>query len=312
MATSSDVVAEMVRAASEFAEAAGPKASFAFGDGERFVWHYTPVPRKGLPVAEMTSEQRALAMRLMDTTLSAQGQKTARDIMAHELVLGSLERSELGSERFPRDPGLYYFSVFGEPSFEEPWGWRAEGHHLSLHATVRDAKVSPAPSFVGANPAETPGGSRILAPLEDCGRSLLAALDARERTAALISPDAPGDILTTNRPQVTMPPLVGACDLSGTAADLLAALVRVHLQRLREPLARQAYAELNLDRVRFAWAGSDRPHEPHYYRVQGPDWLIEYDNVQNDANHIHAVWRHARHDFGRDLLGEHHVHEHTG
>jgi hypothetical protein len=214
-----------------------------------------------------------------------------------------------------RDPELYYFSVFGTPSRTAPWGFRAEGHHLSLNFTlVRDTLVATAPAFFGANPAEVRSGARrglrALAHEEDIAREFVMSLDERQRARALISTRAPRDIVTGNAASVEPLSPIGirVTELRPEQAAILVRLLDEYLGRMAEPLAARRRASLertDFRAVAFAWAGSTRRGEPHYYRIQGPSFLVEYDNTQNDANHIHTVWRDFGGDFGRDLLREH-------
>jgi hypothetical protein len=196
-----------------------------------------------------------------------------------------------------------------------PWGFRAEGHHLSLNFTlVRDTLIATAPAFFGANPAEVRSGSRAglraLADEEDIGRELVLSLDERQLADAIIATETPRDIVTGNAAQVEPLAPIGIriTELRPDQAAILVRLLDVYLGRMAEPLAERRRAALertDFDEVAFAWAGSTRPGEAHYYRIQGPSFLVEYDNTQNNANHIHTVWRDFDGDFGRDLLREH-------
>jgi hypothetical protein len=308
------VFAEMMHAADAFLAGLRPeqraKAVFDFDDAERLNWHYVPRQRRGLPLGEMSPEQQALARGILRAGLSQRGYLAASTIIELEIVL-----RELGGNPRVRDPGLYYFSIFGAPSQTAPWGFRAEGHHLSLNFTlVRDTLIATAPAFFGANPAQVRSGPRQglrpLAAEEDIGRELVLSLDERQRAAALIATRTPRDIVTGSAARVDPLSPVGirATELRPEQAALLVRLLEVYLGRMAEPLAERRRAALertDLAEVAFAWAGSTRPGQAHYYRIQGPSFLIEYDNTQNNANHIHTVWRDFDGDFGRDLLREH-------
>ena len=286
------------------------KAQFEFDDAERLNWHFVPRGRQGLPLKEMSAEQRGLARSILKAGLSQRGYLTASTIIELELVL-----REMGGNPGVRDPDLYYFSIFGTPSRTAPWGFRTEGHHLSLNFTlVRDTLIATAPAFFGANPAEVRRGARVglraLADEEDIGRELVLSLDERQRAAALISAAAPSDIVTGNAARVDPLSPIGirVTELRPEQTAILVRLLEVYLGRMSEPLAaprRAALARTNFREVAFAWAGSTRRGDAHYYRIQGPSFLVEYDNTQNDANHIHTVWRDFDGDFGRDLLREH-------
>jgi hypothetical protein len=305
---------DMVLAADAFVASLEPgqreKALLQFEDAERLNWHFVPRPRRGLPLKEMSPEQQGLARSILQAGLSRRGYLTASTIIELELVL-----REMGENPVVRDPGLYYFSIFGTPSHLAPWGFRAEGHHLSLNFTlVRDTLTGTAPVFFGANPATVRSGSRAgvraLADEEDIGRELVLSLDERQRGQAIIASRTPRDIVTGAAAQVEPLAPIGirVTELRPQQAAILVRLVDVYLGRFAEPLAERRRAALertDFGEVAFAWAGSTRPGEAHYYRIQGPSFLIEYDNTQNNANHIHTVWRDFDGDFGRDLLRDH-------
>jgi hypothetical protein len=306
--------AEMVQAADAFVASLEPeqraKALFEFGDAERLNWHFVPRARRGLPLKEMSPGQQELARGILQAGLSRRGYLAASTIIELELVL-----REMGENPVVRDPELYYFSIFGTPSHRAPWGFRAEGHHLSLNFTlVRDTLVATAPAFFGANPATVRRGSRAglraLADEEDIGRELVLSLDERQLADAIIATATPRDIVTGNAAQVEplAPMGIRVTELRPAQAAILVRLLDVYLGRMAGPLAerrRAAFERTDFNEVAFAWAGSTRPGEAHYYRIQGPSFLVEYDNTQNDANHIHTVWRDFDGDFGRDLLREH-------
>jgi hypothetical protein len=308
------VFAEMMQAADAFVASLEPKqrakALFEFEDAERLNWHFVPRARRGLPLKEMSPEQQELARGILQAGLSRRGYLAASTIIELELVL-----REMGENPVVRDPALYFFSIFGTPSHLAPWGFRAEGHHLSLNFTfVRDTLIATSPAFFGANPAEVRRGSRkglrALADEEDIGRQLVLSLDERQRADAIIATATPRDIVTGNAAQVEPLAPVGirVTALRPDQAAILVRLLDVYLGRMAEPLAerrRAALEHMDFDEVAFAWAGSTRPGEAHYYRIQGPSFLVEYDNTQNNANHVHTVWRDFDGDFGRDLLREH-------
>ena len=317
------VLAGMAEAAARWLASLDPaqraKASYPFpADQERTRWYYTPTERGGLPLAEMGPVSQRLAHRLVASGLSDGGYATAATIMGLENVLDAREgwRRGYDGRAVPhrgRDPQLYFVSVFGEPG-AGPWGWRVGGHHVALNYTIGvGGQVSASPLFLGANPAMArlvgPGVLRPLAAEEDLARELLDALAPDQLKQAMLSPEAPGDILQTNRPAVRVGPPEGlaAAGMLPQQRGLLAGLLDQYLGRLPAPLAEQegerAAGEL-LDAVQFGWAGGAAPGQPHYYRIQGPRLLIEYDNVQNGANHVHSVWRDPAGDFGQSTAGE--------
>jgi Protein of unknown function (DUF3500) len=290
------------------------KACFRFpADEERTRWYYTPTERGGLPLAEMGPVSQRLAHRLVASGLSEGGYNTAATVMGLENVLDAREgwRRGYDGRTVPhrgRDPQLYFVSVFGDPGAGS-WGWRVGGHHVALNYTLlADGGISASPLFLGANPASSPlvgpGALRPLAAEEDLARALLDALAPDQRATATLSETAPGDILATNRPRIRPGPPEGLAGggMLPQQRELLQELLRQYLDRLPGPLADlQAGRVLGerLEAVHFGWAGSPEPGRPHYYRLQGPGLHIEYDNVQNGANHVHSVWRDPEGDFGR-------------
>lgn len=307
---------EMAEAADKFLtsldDAQRARAEFPFNDDERRNWHFIPKDRNGLPVKDMTPEQRRIAMALLRTALSDHGFSKATNIMSLELILKDLEGP---GARFDRNPGLYYFSIFGKPSGEPPWGFRVEGHHLSVNLAVAGGNlVAVTPSFFGSNPAEVRQGPRrglrVLAEEEDVARELLKSLDAGQRKLAVVSTNAPADIITGDRRKVAALEAVGIPNarLSLEQQAQLVKLISTYVRRFRAELADEDMRKIQkagIDQVRFAWYGSMDRGGKHYYRVQGPTFLLEYDNTQNDANHIHAVWRDFNNDFGDDILKHH-------
>jgi len=290
------------------------QATFKFDVDERLNWHYIPRERKGLPIKDMNEDQRKLARELLHSGLSQRGYLTATSIMDLESVLGDIERRQGGGTNV-RDPERYFFSIFGTPSARDTWGWRVEGHHVSLNFTiVNGSLVAGTPAFFGSNPAEVKDGPkkglRILAQEEDAARALLLALDPGQRAKATIDSVAPKDMVTTNAVKVDPLSPVGilASALESKQRDLLMRLIDVYTSGMASDLAADRMAKMRragVEKITFAWAGEVEHGKPHYYRIQGPTFLVEYDNTQNDANHIHSVWRDFAGDFGRDLLREH-------
>ena len=307
---------EMAAAAGKFLDALSPelraKASFDWKADERLNWHFIPKDRKGLTLKEMSPDQRKLAHALLLTGLSAHGYGKATNIMSLEPVLFEMEGTE---RKFPRDGVLYHFSVFGRPDAKGTWGWRVEGHHFSANFTiVKGEFISSTPSFLGSNPAEvrqgTRKGVRVLAAEEDIARELVKSLDAEQQKAAVIDTTAPKDILTVAKRAVTPLEAQGilAAKLTSAQRKTLTKLIREYVERVRPELAKEDLHRIEaagMEKVQFAWAGGLEKGEGHYYRVQGPTFLLEYDNTQNNNNHIHAVWRDFNGDFGEDLLRKH-------
>jgi len=306
----------MADAANKFLASLTPeqkaKATLDFADENRRDWTVVPRDRKGVPLKDLDENQRKLAMEFMKIGLGASGYQKATTIMSLELVLAQLEGP---NRRFPRDPELYYFSIFGKPSPKDPWGWRVEGHHISIHFTiVKGEMLSNTPLAFGANPAEVREGERkglrALAGEEDRGRDLILALDEKQRAVAVFDQKAPSDILTLAKIKADplKPEGIPAGQMNDRQQALLGKLIDEYLARMPQDVAEERskkMREAGFDKIYFGWAGGVNKGDPHYYRVQSPTFLIEYDNTQNEANHIHTVWRDFNGDFGEDLLREH-------
>jgi hypothetical protein len=280
------------------------KASFPFDAPERVNWHFIPRERKGLPIKEMTPAQRALAFGLIQSGVAGAGYLKATTIMSLEQVLKELE----GGKGLNRDPELYFVTIFGTPSDRGRWGWRVEGHHLSLNFSLQDGKIVAAtPAFFGANPAEIRQGPRQglrnLADVEDRALRLVQALDPRQTKEAVVSDTAPKDIRAANTLQPPTDSAVGIAyaDLNGDQREMMQALVESYAANMPPEVATAWLGEIKqagTDTVKFAWFGPGDRSQPHGYRVQGPTFLIEFNNTQNGANHIHSVWRNMLGDFG--------------
>jgi hypothetical protein len=315
--------AGMASAARNFLAALTPeqraKTTFKFEDEQRFVWHFIPdsmFPRKGLPFKEMDPTQQKLAHAFLSSGLSQRGYMKAATIMSLETILKELEQGK-GPVR---DTDLYFFSVFGEPSETQTWGWRVEGHHLSLNfAVVNGQLIASAPRFFGSNPAEVKSGPRqglrVLGQEEDLGRDLARALTPEQLKVAIIDATAPKDIITSNsrKAEIGKPAGLAAAKMTKAQVEKLNNLIGEYAQNLPEEVASEELGRLKqagIDKIHFAWAGGLERGTPHYYRVQGPTFLVEYDNTQNNANHVHAVWRGFDRDFGLDLLKLHYDKDH--
>ena len=292
------------------------KAIFPFDSHERLVWAFTPGDREGLALRDMTGPQRAAAMDVMRVAMSERGAREAWSVIELETVLGELERDQGRSDWQRRDPELYWFAAFGDPARLEPWAWRVGGHHVAIQFTVAgDDVIGSSPSFLGANPAVIPAGprtgERTLTGEEALARELLAALSADERSIAVVDPVAPPEILTSNAARADagrVPRGLSYRDMATTGQAALERLILHYLDRAANEIAAADWPRAVADGLgdtTFAWAGSVAPGQGHYYAVRGPRLLIEYDNTQNGANHIHAVWRDLANDWGEDLLAAH-------
>jgi len=305
----------------EFLQSLSPelrkRASFSIDSPERTQWYFVPRERVGVPLLDLNDQQSELLGPVLASALSPEGLLEARGVLKHENILRRVE-TEAGIDATRRDPGKYYISAFGDLKAGSPWSWRFEGHHLSINVThvpgPPDIPTIIAPVFVGANPARVltgpQTGYRLMAAEEDLGRELITLLSDAHRKTAVINDTAPGEILTGNDPKVRPLELEGlaAADMSENEQQALRRLVDLYLGRLAPEYAKDAQARLDragFGKVRFAWAGPLASGQKHYYRVHGPTLLIEYDNTQNDANHIHTVYRDLDYDFGGDALRRH-------
>jgi len=287
------------------------KGHRSFEDADRFNWAFVPLERNGLPLREMNLSQRAAAFALLQSAMSTQGYLKATGVLRLEGILAIIEdRPEY------RDPENYHFWVFGTPSLTAPWAWRFEGHHISISFTSVGGLTITGPAFMGANPAQVRTGSytgwRLFAAEEDLARTLVNALSAGQRETAIISANAPNDILTMTSREARIDPIAG---LPYSAMDegqklMFLRLLDEYLGNFEPEHAadrRTRINEVGLDELRFAWMGSLEVGARHYYRIHGPTILIEYDNTQNGANHIHSVVRDLENDFGGDLLARHYA-----
>jgi hypothetical protein len=290
-------------------------ATTSFHTPEHRVWMYLPGPRPGLALAGMTSDQQALALEMLDSGCSIDGARTARAVIELDRI-----RRELGGRSVEPGDHRYWVRILGEVSDDTPWAWRVNGHHLAVHVTVVGDRIAVTPNFLGAEPAVVPHGPhhglRTLPDEEELARALLATLDPAQHAIAVVSGIAPHDILTRQDPVAdpsVLPAGLPYAQMSGEQRELLQRLVRCYFDRA--PLDHAAgcwqhAVDAGLDAIRFSWAGSDHRGRGHYYAVAGPTFLVEYDNTQDHANHIHSVWRDLRNDWGEDLLADHHAADH--
>jgi Protein of unknown function (DUF3500) len=313
-----DPAPSMAKAANAFLAALDPvkreKANMAFHSDERLNWHFVPKERQGVPIKQMSPDERQAALALLKSSLSGSGFKKVETIRNLEEVLRAMSGSPL------RDPEQYYFTVFGEPSAQGTWGWRYEGHHASFNWTLVDGKlVASSPQFTGANPADVGDGprkgTRAMAVEEDLGRTLVKLLSAEQTQLAVISStalfgsSAPLGIFSGNSREAAMQEDKGISYTKLTEAQqgLLLSLIQEYASAQPQAVAQARLARVRADlpNVKFAWMGGREKGQGHYYRIQGSTFLIEYDNTQNNANHIHSVWREFKGDWGKDVLAEH-------
>lgn len=284
-----------------------------FQDGRRRWIEYVPMSRPGASLCDLGNDGRKLAHRLLATALSPAAYAQAMAVMALEEVLDRAENWRRG-----RRSDDYSVVLFGSPDEGDMWGWRFEGHHLSVSMTLEGDRVAPTPVFLGANPARMGHSGAVvlrpLAPEEDVARALLAELEPRHRSAAIVADEPPPDIRSGRRADLggdLQPAGVAASDLPPRARELMWRLLHVYLGRLPADLAAAETARIDLGRLHFAWEGSTEPGGRHYYRVHSSDLLIEYDNQDDGGNHAHTVLRRPGADFGDDILAEHRATSHA-
>ena len=287
------------------------RAVYPLDDPERFDWNFVPRRRNGLPLKDMTLEQRTAAHALLQATTSAQGYLKANAVIELERILGILE-----GRPQRRDPEDYYVTAFGTPSPGEAWAWRFEGHHLSLNfSSPANSLTVTGPAFMGADPATVPSGPkagwRPLGREEDLARALATSLSAEQRATAVVAAQAPRDILTGSDREARLDSFEGlpASEMTDGQREMLFLLLDEYVGNMASDAARAWTTRIReqtpLNELYFAWAGPTEPGRGHYYRVHSRAFLVEYDNTQDDANHVHSVWRDLENDFGGDALARH-------
>ncbi|HEX6270939.1 MAG TPA: DUF3500 domain-containing protein [Anaerolineales bacterium] len=271
------------------------KSTYTFADPELTRWHWTTprnYPRNGLPLREMGASQRDAALALLQTSLSAYGLQKSLDIISLQNDLGN-------------DPELYYVTVFGTPGVE-PWGWRWEGHHLSRRFNVINGKLSVTPFFLGAWPTVNNAGLKAMEREEWAARELVTSLDNNQRASAIFQQDTLGRHVTQNDAYVAPLESIGIAvsNLNADQQTLVMEIIHKYLDTLPDLIAASHLDRLqaaSFDNISFAWAGPLEAQRPHYYRLQGPTFLLEHDNSRNRGTHIHSVWRDFAEDFGQSF-----------
>ncbi len=284
------------------------ETSFKFDDAERLNWHFIPRPRKGLPLKSLEGAALKAAQGLIRSGLSDAGYDQSLNIMSLEEVLYLLEGGERDVRRDKRDPNKYYLSIFGTPSDSGLWGWRVEGHHLSLNFSVKDGEVvASTPEFFGANPGTVDAGKgrqiRVLGPEEDIARQILKLCTPDLQKLCWVSKEAPDEVPGPGAPQAAIEAPVGLTYalMSADQKKLLQDLMSEYLKNLPADIEQERRAAINdagMNNIHFAWYGDPDLHQRHHYRVQGKTFVIEYNNTQNNANHVHSMWRNLQGDFG--------------
>jgi Protein of unknown function (DUF3500) len=293
------------------------KAVFSFDEMNRYEWHYLPaamISRTGIAVKDLDTIQKQDLYTLMQAYLSKEGYTRTKNIMSFEYLLKELEPNNV-----IRIPENYFVAVYGVPGKDSTWGWKFSGHHVALNFTIVNDQIAFAPFFFGVYPAEVKDGprkgTRIIKDEEDLGFELVNSLTQEQKQKALFELKAFTDIVTTNSAEVAPLQPVGifARDMTHEQKTVLNKLIVAYLLSMPPAIAKTRMKKItteDMNSIRFGWAGGTEPGKPHYYRVQGKTFLIEFDNTQNNANHIHTVWRDFNGDFGRDLLREHYQTSH--
>jgi hypothetical protein len=289
---------------------------YPFDAEERWNWHFVPTKRNGISLEQLTEAQLPLAHAVLKAALSDHGYKTVETIRSLEGVLRELE----GPQATHRNPLDYHFTVFGTPAKDGTWGFRYEGHHLSLNWTIVKGKaISDSPQFMGTNPGDVKSGplegTRALGDLEDLGRAFISGMSDEQKAVAIIDATAPNDVLTGDKVEAPVQEDKGIAysALTEQQKQDFIALIEAHARIQLPEVSAQRLARIQkagIDDVKFAWMGSLEKGQGHYYRLQGKTFIVEYDNTQNNANHVHAAWRDFHGDFGRDLLKEHYAADH--
>lgn len=322
---SPEIAAELAVTAKQFMDALdkGMQAKYLFQDAERGNFHFFPIARRGVPLKDLKDGQRQLGYALLSSALSHTGNRKALTIMS----LGDYLKATDETPNRYRDSDQYYFSIFGDPTPDGTWGYRVEGFHLSVNVTVVQGRwISVTPSFFGAIPATVPDGPRqglrVLEKETELARSLASSFTAEQSKSGFGTiPDflteTVGGLTTGNRRHIERgaPKGLQASSMTMNQRETLMRLIREHVGRIRKELADQDLARIDragVDRIFFQWSGDLKPGEPHHYLIQGPTFLIEYDNTQDDANHVHCVYRDFDNDFGDALLRHYRRHHRAG
>ena len=293
-------------------EAQQRKAVFPFNEMNRYEWHFLPaamVGRTGIAVKDLDSTQKENLHFLLQAYLSKEGYVRTKNIMDFEYLLKEMQPNNPN-----RIPENYSISVYGTPNQDSIWGWKFSGHHLALNFTIVKDKIGFAPFFFGVYPAEVKEGpqkgKRLLKDQEDFGFELVNSMTHDQCQKAIFELNAFTEIVTTNSQKVGPLEPVGifAHDMTPSQKIVLNKVIASYLLAMPAPLANARIKKIDsedMNAVRFGWAGETVPGKPHYYRIQGKTFLIEFDNTQDNANHIHTVWRDFNGDFGHDLIKEH-------
>ena len=302
------------------------QVKFDFSDEERFIWYYTPHEQNGLLVFQMKPYQRKLLYELLELTYSTQGYKTARSIINLESILREYEAknsdsNQGGNGQWVRSEERYWLAIFGDPSSNKnPWGFRFGGHHIGLTVNIISNFISIHPLFFGANPAKVIDGPqkgfRALSQEEDLARKFVTTLSDENKKLAIVNEIAPPDILTANYRNFNSQDFFEGLKfnkLEDPQKNNLIELIKVYTSRFTDEYAKNYFNKISkngFENTTFAWSGSTEISKGHYYFIKHDNFLIEYDNTQNDANHIHSVLRDFNGDYGQDILSDHYKSNH--
>ncbi len=308
------------------------KTTYAFSDTTRRRWTNLPVgmvPRAGIAYGALSDQSQLAFHRVLSALLSSQGYLKVNSIMALDDILNVLYQQAFNDKKIDEKMlkmmqglkwahGNFYISIWGKPQAAEPWGLDFGGHHLALNITVKGNELTTSPLFYGTDPSEVKSGKyaglRVLSKEEDYGFLLINALSAGQQTKAVMSQAVPKDIITSPQAnqRITSYYGISAADFTADQKAILTMLLQEYIHNFEHQTAHRLFDKLlktGLNKVYFAWIGSLDNNKPHYYIINAPDFLIEYDNVgfQNDGNHIHAILHEKGNDFGDDLLKRHYA-----
>lgn len=299
------------------------KTLFALDANEKFKMYYIPIDRKGSSFNDFNEKQKNAAIRLLRASLSQEGYRKATEIMALEKVLFKLENNQLkmpDGTPIIRDYLDYHFWIFGTPSDKGIWGWKFEGHHLSLNFSAnKNTIIASTPSFMGTNPAigavEGFEKKQVLKQEMELGAAFAISLDEQQVKIAQFSKTAPKEIITANNRTAhkIAPKGISYKELNKVQQAMFIKLLAVYIDNYQFGFAAELYKKIKvagIENLSFAYAGEPKIGKGYYYRIQGPMLLIEYDNVQNNANHVHSVVRDLTNDWAEDLLKKHYQKKH--
>lgn len=329
---------EIKDAASSFIQTLDPlqkrSVLLQFGDTARVRWNNLPIglrARAGISIGNMTEAQRRLVHRILSATLSSQGYLKATGIMHLDNLLNLQTDSNFARKRINDQVkkmmtdlkfghSNYFFAIFGNPS-DISWGYKLEGHHLSVNISFTGEKVSVTPWFIGTDPAEMDiteyAGWRVLGKEEDLGLRLIKMLSASQQKKATRNTDPPRDIITAAESGKRLVDNWGikANELDKKQKEVLLVIIREYVFNMEYEKAMIEYDKIikaGVDNIYIGWIGPYEEFKDHYFILNGPTFLIEFDNAggpRRDGNHIHTIWREKGNEYGEDVLKKHYMQE---